>query len=620
MSATVRLTVSLTLRSPFLFQGLANAMLGIDAAQLRGEDGRPVIPADQIKGVLRAACEALAKEPHKFADKTLINKLFGRKPEGNTDETPAESELRERGLLIANDLTADRDTTSSLSTTRIEIDDETGAVKSGALQVAELVAKFGEEVPFTGTFHLLARDGIDVARTITMLDRAIKLIPAIGAFKSAGFGEVVAGSVTEKNRTPGALPAPAALAQRLAYSVTFDRPILVDATRETDNLFIGADVIPGAAFKGALAERLRLAGINPETHAEWSKALAALRISHAFPEDDYGALSGFRVPASLLNWKDGGGDHFADALLHGLAQAAETGFVTQLSDGGWTAPQHPVDWKWKKELCEALQRQTSFPMPVYLPPQPRTHVTIDADKLVAKDGELFTTVAKGMLRQGKPRPWRLVADMADVDASLRGQLRALFNEGFGPLGRTGAWATFKPILAGDPPNDQDTPTGRLRLAAEPISEEVRGHDGLYALTLVTPALLTDPRAVEAGVSVKAQYCSHITACTGGGTVLRSYTTRRLAGGYIATRHRPYGETYYPFVLTEPGSVFLVKGGNVTDLDRIARFGLPPVTLTNTAKPQDWRNCPYLTQNGYGEVAFSLVDHAELRAKSEAGGK
>lgn len=609
MSGIARYKVSLTLRSPFMFQGLANSRLGVDAAFLRGERDRPVIPADQIKGVLRSACFLLAKEAKDIAPSTLFSALFGGASEENVSGDPEKYDLPNRGQLIAGDLAAETEPNGKkFETTRIEIDDETGAAKSGALQVVELAAPFGQEVEFSGTFHLLAKDGADPRAVETLLSRAIELVPAIGAFKSAGFGEVVKGSVALDSgvedvkkvaASPGGL-AP----ERLAYRVRFDRPILADATRETDNLFAGSAIVPGATFKGALAAKLALAGANPE-NGDWGKALAALRISHAFPENDEEALSGFPVPHSLYAWKDGGAVHFADGLTSG--GDGMSGFVTTVTENGGkkvVAPAHPVDWK--GAFFDELGKEGILPEPPKsLEPQPRTHVSIDGETLAGVDGALFTTVAQGVLRQdGAKRAWRVVVDFANVAEDRRAALRALVEGGLYGVGRTGAFAEFERIDTS--PQDAGT-WGRIRLGEAPAPETIE-KDGkrFHALSLITPALLTDPRS---GDSIKKQYEDHIAAQTGGWLV-RSYTSRRLAGGYIATRRRPYGKTYYPFVLTEPGSVFLVQGGDPEKLANIARFGLPPVTLSRP-DALTWKNCPYLRENGYGEVVFSLVDHIKL---------
>lgn len=291
MSVIARYALRLTLRSPFVFQGLANSRLGVDATYLRDEKDRPVIPADQVKGVLRSACFTLIRNRPALALNGLFKKLFGDASQENVARDPQLHDVPDRGALIAGDLAADCERRAT--TTRIEIDDETGTTKSGALQVVELAAPFGQEVDFEGKLVAFADSANEAQQIETLLLRAIKLVPAIGAFKSAGFGEVVSACV--------AIEAPAAAVQlpkgglaeatagkapeRIAYRVTFDWPILVDADRVTDNLFVGSTIVPGTAFKGALAAKLKLAVAYPEA-GEWEKALANLRISHGFPEND----------------------------------------------------------------------------------------------------------------------------------------------------------------------------------------------------------------------------------------------------------------------------------------------------------------------------------------------
>ncbi len=623
MSKIARYEVSLTLRSPFMFQGLANSRFGVDAAYLRGEEDQPIIPADQIKGVLRSACFLLTREAMDIAPMTLFSALFGSASAENPKGDPEKYDFPNRGALIAADLSAEiKRNGKTFETTRIEIDDETGAAKSGALQVVELAAPFGEEVEFIGCLHLLAKDGVDPNAVATLLSRAIKLVPAIGAFKSAGFGEVVRAGVTlegEPEVVKQAAASPSdSVSERLAYRVTFDRPILVEAMRETDNLFVGSTIVPGAAFKGALATKLKLAGINPEDQAgDWGRALAALRISHAFPENDDGVLSGFPVPHSLCAWKDSGEIHFADSLMS--FGDGTCGFVTEVVKSGTrkvVAPTHPADWK--DEFFDALGEEGLLPKaPKSIAPQPRTHVRIDGETLAGVDTALFTTVAQGVLRRDREkRAWRVVVDFANVAEDRRAALRILIEGTLYGVGRTGACVKFERIES--PPGDADT-WGRIRLDTPPAPRPIEGHANLFALTLITPALLTDPPLENFNkdpfARIDDQYRSHIAAQTGG-TLVRSYTSRRLAGGYIATRRRPYGKTYYPFVLTEPGSVFLVEGGDKNKFAKIAQFGFEPITLTGATRPLDWVNCRYLRENGYGEVVFSLVKHGELAGNAD----
>ncbi|MBI1980218.1 MAG: hypothetical protein HYS63_01345 [Methylocystis sp.] len=181
----------------------------------------------------------------------------------------------------------------------------------------------------------------------------------------------------------------------------------------------------------------------------------------------------------------------------------------------------------------------------------------------------------------------------------------MFDNGIFGVGRTGATATFEPLGAAI----DVTGLGKIRLDDPPLAESLPSHADLYAITLITPALMTDPRRIEAE-PIEEQYEALIARQTGG-ELACAFTSRRLAGGYIATRRRPYGkDAFYPFVLTEPGSVFLVRNGEPSKLKEIARWGFFPVALTGVDE-LTWRNCPYVRENGYGEAAFSLVDHIGL---------
>jgi hypothetical protein len=573
MAHRVVLKLTLTLRSPFLFQGLTNSILGIDASQLRDEAGRPIIPADQIRGVARAALATLAQRAPAIVPDGMIKALFGDASPKNEAGDAEQYDHPHRGALHFGDLAAEG-LGKAGATFRVEIDDETGAVETGKLQIIELVAPFGQEVAFSGELVLHAARDLDPRKIETALSRAFNLIPSIGAFKSAGFGEVVSASLTSTTK-PVALAAASDISELIAYEVSFDRPILVDSFRESENLFVGADVVPGAAIKGALATMLTVAGVDPERDPVWSTALSQLRISHAFPLVENGQEpADLPIPYSMVTWAGADGPIIGDLLL-----SEEDHFVSQ--EG--RVASHVIDWKPSVFGMDPIA--SGFPQ-ANLAPLARTHVGIDADTLTAEDAKLFTTVAKGV--QG--RHWRLSIDLSAVAKEQRAGLVGLIEAGLEPIGRTEARASFTRIDA-----------------APKTASPVPGHPGLHAVTLITPALLTDPR----GGDVQEQYARMIAAQTGG-VLLRSFAMRQLAGGYLATRRRPYGAYYYPFVLTRPGSVFLIKGADPAKIAKIAKTGFRPISLLEAAE-LTWRNCPFLPENGYGEVRFNLIDHAGLAA-------
>jgi hypothetical protein len=298
----VELRIELKVRSPFLFQGLANALMGIDATQLRDEAGAPVVPADQIRGVVKEAMGDIARTAPDLMTLEEILALFGagsEKAEDAASRDNFEHDRPTRSQLIFSDLIATDAPVDTGETTRVMIDTETGAAKTGHLQIIERVAPMRQSVTFVGTIiaYCPTNGG---QRLATALHAALNTVASIGAFKSAGFGEIAAATISQKSTVRLALRAASDHAQ---FLVTFDRPILVDADWVADNAMLGSAVVPGAAFKGALAERLRRSGMSPETDGNVAGALAALRISHAVPVNAAAEPTMRALPLSLVSAK-----------------------------------------------------------------------------------------------------------------------------------------------------------------------------------------------------------------------------------------------------------------------------------------------------------------------------
>ncbi|PWW03808.1 CRISPR/Cas system CSM-associated protein Csm3 (group 7 of RAMP superfamily) [Hoeflea marina] len=588
----------LTLRSPFLFEGVVNTRVGVDSACIRGEAGEPIIPAAQIKGVLRDALERLALNTDLITgDK--IDLLFGvpSKP------TSAEQDRPERGQALFGDLGAPGCPTGS-HTTRIEIDDSTGTVKRGALNVIELAAPLGAEVRFSGTLVISYDNRLDPVRIEKAMRAAIRLIPAIGSYKSAGFGEVVA-AASSLDLLSGSALAPKAgdlTAERLVFDVRFDRPLLVDTSREADNVFEGASVIPGAVFKGAIAERLRLAGEDPEDErSPLGAALAALRISHAFPlSGEPGAApcrEALALPASVVFMKLEKAYLFADAI------AAPGPGRGVLFNGEQAAPDYIAGGK--------DGDQDAFRAWFGLPrfggrPLLRTHIAMNEDKdghRIGMDERSFTAVDKklystSMVGVGKHK-WRLTVDSSAIaDRQIAARLLSAFSGEMDGIGRTAAIASF--VAAEEP--DQDMSEGDI-----------------IDIVLTTPAVLFDP--VEAGavsaLTMTERYRRYFETILGV-TLVNFFARQSLAGQYPALRRRPYGKAYYPFVQTEPGAVFRLQVPPTArgKLDEALRLGLPVPDLGG--QPATWKTCPFVRENGYGEIRLHRLqpDGADTAAGAD----
>ncbi len=130
------------------------------------------------------------------------------------------------------------------------------------------------------------------------------------------------------------------------------------------------------------------------------------------------------------------------------------------------------------------------------------------------------------------------------------------------------------------------------------------------MTLRTPAVLTDPRTDLSAADAYAAYWGQIIP----GARLIDFCARQyLAGGYLAMRRRPWPGVYHPFVVTAAGSVFLLAGHIGDRLNVLIRTGLPPSAFKEAAS-LDWRNCPFVPGNGYGEIrADHLSDEAILKS-------
>lgn len=579
--ARAEVDIAITLRSPFLMQGLKSPLLGVDVTQIRDQLGRPVIPADQVHGLLRDGARLLQAEAKDVLARKAYERLFGPEIENADDAQgkPAKTKADRLWSLACTDLVAATlGAADSGETTRIEIDDVTGAAQTGHLVVVELVAPFGKTVEFNGGATIIAPMGEFGDGLVPALDTAIKLIASVGAMKTVGFGEVVAASVTLR-KGPDALSLPAAPANASHPTpryvrVTFDRPLLVDAEWVADNAFEGAEVIPGGVFKGALAQRLRRGGEAPET----SDALSRLRISHAFPEASGGHLGGLYLPLSLVGVEAASGAAVGDALDVPDGKGA-------IIDG--SAPLFVPDWK--PSLFEAADEKLG--RPEYDPPAriTRTHTAIDTTG-TARDQMLFSTIARSNLDiEGKTRSWLLRIDAAAVgNAGEADRLVAVLGQGLDGIGKTNARAEFH--------FDEPAPAP----GNAPAVRHVHGRPDHFALVLLTPAILVDPLSVT---SVAEQYAAYFAAVCAGAHVVSFYASQRMAGRYAAMRHLPY-PAYYPFVLTSPGSVFLLRdtkgaGSLERRLRELLESGLPvPSSMTN-AKPLDWKNCPFVPENGFG---------------------
>jgi hypothetical protein len=580
--------LTLVLRSPFLFRDPGGALFGIDAAPLRDADGSPLIPADQLRGVLLEVLTDIAAVAPNVLSPAECQDLFGSPTQDVRASQPnvalSDPFAPIRAHILCSDLVGAASSASRSQSVRVQIDADTGAARPGFLQVVELVARPGAEVTFKGRLVVFARAG-EEQKITTALERAWALLGPIGAQKSVGFGTVVAPSSSIKRVNSRALAIPTAAAvepETKSFRMYFDRPFLVDARRAADNLFVGSEIVPGAVIKGALARRLVLGGEEP-TKGRFAALLAATMVSHAWPENDGAEPTGLPLPLSLIAAKSGSQLLVADALGHGARGALLDG------QSALYAPDWKPDWHGAVRARLGLPSLSDGDAITQVT---RVHTKISGETGTADSGFLFTTVAVSHCRidpttgaaTGEQRAWRLVlVPPADADPTDWAALLALLAEGLDGLGRTGASVRFE-------------------AAAPPLAESkiIADSAGRIAIMLTTPAVLCDAKK---GESAKDAYAAYWASVLPRSTLVDHVAQQRLAGGYAAQRHRAYSKGYVPFILTEPGAVFLLDGVEPCELLELMRTGLPVPPLGGTVP--SWETCPFVSQNGYG--AF-VADH------------
>jgi len=544
-------TIRLKIKAPFLFPGVDAGAFGYDRVALRDLSGNLILPMDQLRGLLRHGLVDLGRTD-------VLDDLFGN---GSADavQTAAGSYEPDRSALFLSDLAAapipDSDKAEAPAH-RVRIDPESGAAKEGHLLTLEQVAAPGACVSFTGAFH--AYSSLNPADLAAALDLALTVNGAVGSLKSVGFGEIVDRDVTAACAV-AATPLTDPGGDRLVLRFTLDRPYLIDAARVADNAWLGRRDIPGGAIKGLLAQNLILAGEQVD-----ADALSALRIGHARRVGDQAPV----LPVSVV--RDSRNERFVDLSADGAAV---------------NNPVPQVDWKQEWALVE-MQGFGSNPNVRF---DERVHTTIDADTGAAADSMLYSTIALEADVEG----FLCEIDLNGIKAEQRGLLMTALSRPLHGLGMTHATLT-------------------------PFSLEAAGEHGAtagrIAIILKTDGLLADPFDIDNTQPSAPQevYAAFWQSCLPNSNMIACFASQRLVGGYHALRFRVKKGEYRPWMLTEPGSVFVLDlhAEDVDAMKRLLTSGLCRSTLEGEAL--DWKNCPFVVENGYGEIAIHTPHAFDLK--------
>ncbi|EDN71414.1 conserved hypothetical protein [Beggiatoa sp. PS] len=267
------------------------------------------------------------------------------------------------------------------------------------------------------------------------------------------------------------------------------------------------------------------------------------------------------------------------------------------------APEFAIDWK------ESGDVQKAFGWP-NLKQELRVRTAIEGENRRALENQLF---AYEMIVPENDVAWYASLDLADVPATERSdvvaEFQSLLAQGVTGLGKTKAYT-------------------RIDLLAEPtIAKAHQSKDGVWIITLQTPALLCDPdeltaqKQFDAASQLHQAYAEVWQQLSNGQLQLeRFFATQSLAGGYYLWKRFQKTMAYQPYLLTDAGSVFVLKSttdNNVEAQKIIQKWleqGLPlpgwAITKYQLGKEEHdyWAHCPYIRHNGYGEIAVNLSIH------------
>ena len=592
--------IRLKMRGPLLTTSSAPLGFGIDAPFARNAAGDHYLAGSLVKGRIKEAWQELVDS--EAGGSWDWARWMGKEP----PQPGAEDWESERGLLQFSDFIFQPDGSGSLDedliTYRIALDRETHSVRSGQNLMIQSPFVAGSEYWFEGRAWAI----VSPAEAL-LLDRGLHqglcFTPALGAETSVGFGVIADVEVAREAAWGNGTGWDSANASNWGVAFTPEGPLCLAGKRIAENIFESEPDIAGGVIKGALAALLlrlhsatgadvsTLPGMAPQSlYLDLCREFSKLRVLHAKPVLKGGRRRPQALPLSAI--KVGKDDQ------------------TRLKDAALTAALRPVDGRapafqidWKGDDWGRAKRELALVPPAR---ELRVRTQIETGKRRALDQALFAyRMLAARARDGKggidEYEWLTEFGFDSIDgqkqALVKAQLAAL-------LGRYGLPGVGK----------LKTRCQASRVAVErPVA--AKKHEGVFIVTLQTPALLCDVAEIGPGLSDSSEiYANYWQEASQDSFELdreRFYAAQDLAGGGYLWRQFSAERMYRPYVLTRAGSTFVLKPtGRGNTEERLAiwrRSGLPVARKVREhfglgGDASDWKHCPYVPENGFGEIA------------------
>lgn len=599
--------IAIDIEGPVLTAGLETPAYGIDTGFARDLDGGFVLPGTLVKGVVRHMLLAFGNAaPDKLPDATLT-RWFGDASGAVYENDPPDRFEPVRARVRFGDFKLTKVSPDPLGRgpahlTRIAVDGELGSVRHGMLQVLESPVGYGGCATFSGIVTIDAGDS-EAEQAAGWILKALRLVPAVGSAKGAGFGHILAVrqvAAAPPAARPGIATNPAALAgDRLGYVLAFDEPLLVGSQTISGNLFKSSEEMAGGVLKGALARRIEALGRMPEL----GEALDRMIIRHARPAPYSNGKAPIparphTIPLSVYSLKrfERNGD-LAEPELFDAANPA--------NEPAEEAAVYPAivafagDWK----DAERTKAKQLFGLTADLRHDVRTRTAIEGG--LAATSQLFSRIALNPAGH----VWIGEIERGEADEAAFRDILELMDSELPGIGKTGA--TARVAFA----------TAEKRTSPQPLRGGAPAGKPEWRIVLETDALLHGPGDVSKfddlppEERLNAQYREYFADAmrqrggpadiSAGDLELRFFAKQRWVGGYLARRFPVYPDRYYPHLVSEAGSVFILAAppAAAAAIASFARLGLP---LPGSVPEQDfqYKRSPFPPQNGYGEVSIA----------------
>ncbi len=468
----VTLNITLSLEGPVLTKSSTPGHYGIDAAMAENHKGRYYIPGSLIKGRLKQSWEELS-DAVTYIQKEEIENLLGK--ESGNIETKGMSVTPKRGLLIFSDFTSEK--TGACILHRIRMDEERGAVDTGALLVMETPFAPGEKACFHGTINYLVTDEARAAKIRGFIEEGLRWTTSLGSHRTVGFGKLINVAISQtinqlQMNDVEATGTSLVDNDRIGLVIQPHASFCIAKRRVSNNLFESETVIPGNIIKGAVASmwgQLLGKGSDMEIsegidsqRTELSRHFEKIRFRHAFPAESSKITRPVTSPLSLC--KAGKDKSFYDVVIYD---------TPVLIDG--KAANFDVDWKDRS----GVDSDFGWAVP---PMELRVRTAIERSTRKAKENQLFAyemVIPDGL-------HWLSWIDLGKVPEIDRDRVITQLNEllafGLNGWGKTkvSADVTLKDMNAIQPQYES----------------KLDSLNGQHIITLQTPAILCDPKMLN----------------------------------------------------------------------------------------------------------------------------